>query len=129
MSPGHTSETITCSSTNKRIKSSRHGCDRRACEKARLDDAALNRPSVAVAATRRQRTDAGAPLRQPARATRRQLPLDGPLTRAHETCEEHGDFASASFIENWIDEAERRVWFLVEVSRDDGGSRGGFLPD
>jgi DNA-binding ferritin-like protein len=31
--------------------------------------------------------------------------------------DEHGDVASASLIENWIDEAERRVWFLFEASR------------
>ena len=50
------------------------------------------------------------------------------MREAHEVCEEHGDFASASFIENWIDEAERRVWFLLEASRVDEISDGGFLP-
>ena len=35
----------------------------------------------------------------------------------HELCDEHGDVASASLIENWIDEAERRAWFLYETTR------------
>ena len=42
------------------------------------------------------------------------------LTRMREThgvCDEHEDVATASLLENWIDEAERRVWFLFETSR------------
>jgi starvation-inducible DNA-binding protein len=38
------------------------------------------------------------------------------LRSAHSLCDEHGDVASASLIENWIDEAERRVWFLYEAT-------------
>ena len=34
----------------------------------------------------------------------------------HGICEEHGDCATTSFLENWIDDAERRVWFLFEAS-------------
>src|SRR5580692_614904 len=41
------------------------------------------------------------------------------LRAAHSICDEHGDVASASLIENWIDEAERRVWFLFEAMRPD----------
>lgn len=41
------------------------------------------------------------------------------LTRAlrstHELCEKHDDVATASLIENWIDETERRAWFLSEI--------------
>ena len=33
----------------------------------------------------------------------------------HEVCDEHNDVATASLIENWIDEAERRTWFLSEI--------------
>jgi len=33
-------------------------------------------------------------------------------------CDEHGDVATASLLENWIDETERRVWFLYETGRD-----------
>jgi starvation-inducible DNA-binding protein len=40
------------------------------------------------------------------------------LREAHEVCDEHRDVATASLIEVWIDEAERRVWFLFEASRD-----------
>jgi starvation-inducible DNA-binding protein len=37
------------------------------------------------------------------------------LRVTHEVCEEHNDVATASLIENWIDEAERRTWFLSEI--------------
>ncbi len=40
------------------------------------------------------------------------------LRAAHEVCERHNDVATASLIENWIDETERRVWFLSETVRD-----------
>ena len=39
------------------------------------------------------------------------------MRQVHSVCEEHGDVASASLIEVWIDEAERRSWFLFEASR------------
>jgi starvation-inducible DNA-binding protein len=39
------------------------------------------------------------------------------LRAAHDVCEEHRDIASASLIEVWIDETERRTWFLFEASR------------
>jgi len=39
------------------------------------------------------------------------------LREVHDTCDEHGDVATASLIENWIDEAERRTWFLFEAGR------------
>ena len=39
------------------------------------------------------------------------------LRETHGLCEEHGDVATASLIEIWIDEAERRVWFLFEAAR------------
>ena len=35
----------------------------------------------------------------------------------HEVCDEHNDVATASLIENWIDETERRTWFLFESAR------------
>ena len=35
----------------------------------------------------------------------------------HDLCDEHGDVATASLLEVWIDEAERRVWFLYEAGR------------
>ena len=34
---------------------------------------------------------------------------------AHETCEKYNDVATASLIEVWIDQAERRTWFLSEI--------------
>lgn len=39
------------------------------------------------------------------------------LRSAHELCGKHGDVASTSLIEVWIDEAERRTWFLYEATR------------
>jgi starvation-inducible DNA-binding protein len=39
------------------------------------------------------------------------------LRETHELCDEHKDVATASLIENWIDEAERRHWFLFEAAR------------
>ena len=39
------------------------------------------------------------------------------MRQAHRICDEHGDVATASLIEVWIDEAERRVWFLYETGR------------
>ncbi len=41
--------------------------------------------------------------------------LAGELRALHEVCDRNGDVATASLIENWIDETERRAWFLAEV--------------
>jgi starvation-inducible DNA-binding protein len=40
------------------------------------------------------------------------------LRASHEICNRHNDFATASLIENWIDESERRTWFLFETLQD-----------
>jgi len=45
------------------------------------------------------------------------------LREVHELCDEHRDIATASLIEVWIDETERRTWFLFESSRH-GDSSG-----
>ena len=42
------------------------------------------------------------------------------LRETHDLCDEHRDVATASLIEIWIDEAERRTWFLFEASREVG---------
>jgi starvation-inducible DNA-binding protein len=42
------------------------------------------------------------------------------LREVHDVCDESSDIASASLIENWIDETERRTWFLFEASRRGG---------
>jgi starvation-inducible DNA-binding protein len=39
------------------------------------------------------------------------------MRETHDLCDEHGDVATASLLENWIDEAERRTWFLFEATR------------
>jgi starvation-inducible DNA-binding protein len=41
------------------------------------------------------------------------------MRETHDVCDEHGDVATASLLENWIDEAEKRVWFLFESGRED----------
>jgi starvation-inducible DNA-binding protein len=38
------------------------------------------------------------------------------MRQVHSTCEEHGDIATASLLETWIDESERRIWFLYEAA-------------
>jgi starvation-inducible DNA-binding protein len=40
------------------------------------------------------------------------------LRSTHEVCAQHNDVATASLIESWIDETERRTWFLSEIVRD-----------
>jgi len=43
--------------------------------------------------------------------------LGARLREAHNVCEEHRDVATTSLIEVWIDETERRAWFLFEATR------------
>ena len=47
------------------------------------------------------------------RTDNRDLALN--LREAHDLCDEHRDIATASLIENWVDEAEGRIWFLAEA--------------
>ena len=46
------------------------------------------------------------------------------MRRVHELCDDYADVATASLLEVWIDETERRVWFLFEASRR-GETAGG----
>jgi starvation-inducible DNA-binding protein len=39
------------------------------------------------------------------------------MREVHNVCDEHNDVATASLLENWIDETERRTWFLFESTR------------
>ena len=50
------------------------------------------------------------------RADNQQLTRE--LRSAHEFCERGNDVATASLIENWIDETERRTWFLSEINSE-----------
>jgi len=43
--------------------------------------------------------------------------LTANMRETHDLCDEHRDVATASLLENWIDEAERRTWFLFEATR------------
>ena len=45
------------------------------------------------------------------------LALADRMRATHGVCDEHGDVATASLLEVWIDEAERRAWFLFEATR------------
>jgi starvation-inducible DNA-binding protein len=47
--------------------------------------------------------------------------LTARLRETHDLCDEHGDVATASLLESWIDEAERRTWFLFETARRSEG--------
>jgi starvation-inducible DNA-binding protein len=48
--------------------------------------------------------------------------LTARMRELHDLCDEHRDVATGSLIENWIDQAERRHWFLYEATRS--GHRG-----
>jgi starvation-inducible DNA-binding protein len=39
------------------------------------------------------------------------------MRETHSLCDEHRDVATASLLDIWIDEAERRVWFLFKAGR------------
>ncbi|GAB2897532.1 Dps family protein [Microbulbifer echini] len=42
------------------------------------------------------------------------------MRKVHELCDKHRDIATASILEEYIDQAERRSWFLFEASRSPG---------
>lgn len=44
--------------------------------------------------------------------------LAAKFREAHELTSQFGDYSTTSLIENWLDETERRVWFLFEASRE-----------
>jgi len=46
------------------------------------------------------------------------IELAARLREAHGVCDQHGDIASASLLETWVDEAEGRTWFLFEAARN-----------
>ena len=47
------------------------------------------------------------------------LKLIASMRETHDLCDQYKDVATASLIEVWIDEAERRTWFLFEAGRED----------
>jgi starvation-inducible DNA-binding protein len=44
------------------------------------------------------------------------------MREVHNLCDDEGDVATTSLLENWIDEGERRIWFLFEAGRTTGGA-------
>jgi len=44
------------------------------------------------------------------------------MREVHDVCDQHGDVATASLLEVWIDETERRTWFLFETGREGDSS-------
>ena len=46
------------------------------------------------------------------------LQLAARMRETHGVCDEHGDIVSASLLEGWVDEAEKRAWFLFEATRE-----------
>ena len=90
----------------------------RARAQDRRPHAALDRRHFAPAAPRRQRCrlcrlrdDMLAELRDDNQR------LVGAMREAHDVCDEHNDVATTSLLEVYIDETERRVWFLYEAGR------------
>ncbi len=45
------------------------------------------------------------------------IQLASRMRATHALCSEHHDMATTSMLEGWIDEAERRTWFLFEAGR------------
>ena len=48
--------------------------------------------------------------------------LAAAMREVHGLCDEHNDVATASLLEVWIDETERRTWFLFETGRMEGAT-------
>jgi starvation-inducible DNA-binding protein len=46
-----------------------------------------------------------------------ELALINSMRETHDLCDDAGDVATASLLENWIDQAQRRNWFLFEATR------------
>jgi starvation-inducible DNA-binding protein len=44
------------------------------------------------------------------------------MRKAHKLCDEHEDSGTAGLLETFIDETERRTWFLFEASRQEGSN-------
>ena len=44
------------------------------------------------------------------------------MRKAHKLCDDHEDSGSAGLLETFIDETERRTWFLFEATRQEGGN-------
>src|SRR5262249_31628846 len=64
------------------------------------------------------------PAGMPAELREDNATLAANLREAHEICDKHRDIATASLIEVWIDETERRAWFLyASMARPDSGAR------
>jgi starvation-inducible DNA-binding protein len=65
----------------------------------------------------------------PAREMLRELMNDNKavvesLRKAHKVADDNDDVGTASLLENFIDEAEKRTWFLFEASRETGDNEG-----
>jgi hypothetical protein len=118
---GNTSATITYFSTNRPIRyspspmRSQSGCGRSA--EAPSDRSETSNGSSAFSITTRN-TFAPEGMLAELRDDNEQFAKY--LRGTHELCDEHGDVATASLIENWLDDAERRSWFLFETTRPDG---------
>jgi starvation-inducible DNA-binding protein len=52
------------------------------------------------------------------------LHLTSAMRQVHHTCEGYGDVATTSLLEVWIDETERRTWFLYEAAHRRPGTDG-----
>jgi starvation-inducible DNA-binding protein len=77
--------------------------------------------SVAHLSRTQRDSDSDAPYVNPlatvAKLREDNLTLTKHLREAHGCCDEHRDVASATLIETWIDETEKRAWFLYDIAR------------
>jgi DNA-binding ferritin-like protein len=74
----------------------------------------------ARSAARRCDADYAAPMDMLAELRDDNKQLTVRMRETHDLCDEHGDVATACLPENWVDEAERRTWFLFEMTRNRG---------
>lgn len=97
--------------------------NRRAGTQTGQAHAPINRRYRAASTVGRQRcalrpsAGHGAELREDNRS------LIGSMRQAHNACSEHKDVATVSLIENYIDQVEKRVWFLYESQQGQGANR------
>jgi Ferritin-like domain len=90
---------------------------RRARSQDRWNDPSLDRLYRAAAARSRQREEYVAPADMLSELRDDNNQLTASMREVHDLCEQHHDVASSGLLENWIDETERRVWFLSETTR------------
>src|SRR5215475_14022415 len=94
-----------------------HGCHCRTGAQDWGHDIAVGRAYRTLAARTRQRCGVRGARLMLAELRDENKQLAARMRETHGLCDEHDDVATASLLEVWIDEAERRTWFLFEAGR------------